>query len=66
MDMRRKAPLYARSGVPEYWVVDVEAGVIHQMWAPEGGAYAERQVVAFGGTVASATVEGLMLETAGL
>ncbi len=48
MDLRRKAPLYARSGMPEYWVVDVEGSIIHQMWAPHGEAYAEQREVAFG------------------
>lgn len=63
MDLRRKAPLYARSGVPEYWVVDVEAGVVHQMWKPQGEAYAERREVAFGDRMVSATVDGLAVDT---
>lgn len=66
MDLHRKARLYARHGVPEYWVVDVAAGVIHQMWAPKGGTYSERREVAFGERVAAETVEGLAVETAEL
>jgi Uma2 family endonuclease len=65
-DMKRKAMIYARAGVPEYWVADVTAKVIHQMWAPEGEAYAERREVAFGGRVEAATVSGLTVETGGL
>lgn len=37
-DLRTKAPLYARSGVPELWVVDVDARTVHvHRDAGEGG-----------------------------
>lgn len=65
-DLSVKAAIYAREAVPEYWVVDVNARVIHQMWAPQGEAYVERRKVAFGERVAAATVEGLVVETAGV
>ncbi|WP_242182096.1 Uma2 family endonuclease [Sphingomonas sp. CARO-RG-8B-R24-01] len=58
--------IYAQAGVPEYWVADVKARVIHQMWAPSGGAYAERRVVAFGDRVQSGTIDGLGVDTAAL
>lgn len=61
-DLGRKARLYAAAGVPEYWVVDVEAKVIHQMWGPEGEAYAQRGEVAFGDRIAAVTVAGLVVE----
>jgi Uma2 family endonuclease len=38
-DLRTKVPLYARTGVPEVWVVDVNAGVIHRFRRPEGSEY---------------------------
>lgn len=63
MDLGRKARLYARHGVPEYWVVDVEAGAIHQMWAPAGDSYAERRRIAFGEVIRAATIEGLGIGT---
>ncbi|WP_375397366.1 Uma2 family endonuclease [uncultured Sphingomonas sp.] len=63
IDLGRKARLYARYGVPEYWVVDVEAKLIHQLWAPAGETYAERREVAFGEPIAAATVAGLVVET---
>ena len=65
-DMKRKVALYAAAGIPEYWVADVNARVIHQMWAPAGEAYAEQREVAFGERIAAATIDGLALETAGL
>lgn len=63
MDFGIKVALYATSGIPEYWVVDVNEKVIHQMWAPEGEAYAERRDVAFGERIEAATVAGLAVAT---
>jgi len=65
-DMGRKARLYARHGVPEYWVVDVEGRVIHQMWSPAGDSYAERREIAFGGPISAATVIDLSVNSAAL
>ena len=63
IDLGRKARLYARHGVPEYWVVDVEARVIHQMWGPQSDRYAERRAITFGQTVTAATLPDLAVET---
>lgn len=38
-DLRTKTPLYARFGIPEVWVVDVNARVIHRFRQPEGSSY---------------------------
>jgi Uma2 family endonuclease len=65
-DLGRKAALYARHGVPEYWVADVNAKTIHQMWAPEGETYAERREIAFGERIDAIAIAGLAVETAGL
>ncbi|MEI9850017.1 MAG: Uma2 family endonuclease [Sphingomonas sp.] len=65
-DLTEKARLYAAAGIAEYWVVEIGARVIHQMWAPEGEAYTERREVAFGERIAAATVEGLAVETVGV
>ena len=66
LDLGRKAALYARHGLPESWVVDIEARLIHQMWAPSEGGYARRREVAFGERVEAATLDGLRVETAAL
>ena len=66
MDLGRKAALYARYSVPEYWVVDVNARVIHQMWQSDGAAYAERREIPFGAAVEAATLPGLTVDTGGL
>jgi len=65
-DLGRKRALYALGGIPEYWVVDLSARVVLQHWSPVGDAYARAAVVPFGGELASATLPGLVIPTAGL
>ncbi|MEO8374468.1 MAG: Uma2 family endonuclease [Sphingomonas bacterium] len=65
LDLGAKARIYATAGIAEYWVADVTAQVVRQMWAPEGEAYTERREVAFGEQVEAVTVARLV-ETAGL
>lgn len=36
-----KMPLYARHGIPEAWLVDLAARVLHVHRAPQAGAYAQ-------------------------
>ena len=36
---RRKAPLYARAGVRELWLVDIPAGVLDVQRAPSADGY---------------------------
>jgi Uma2 family endonuclease len=65
-DLNDKAHAYAAFGIPEYWVVDLNRTVIHQMWRPEGDGYAERQEVPFGAAIQAMTIGGLSIDTAGL
>ena len=62
-DLKLKAPLYARAGLPEYWVIDAESRVIHQMWTPADEAYGERREVTFGEVLEAGTIAGLKVET---
>lgn len=62
-DVGEKAAMYTRAGIPEYWVADVNARVIHQMWSPAGEGYAERREIAFGERISAATLTGLSIET---
>ncbi|HEU0044689.1 Uma2 family endonuclease [Sphingomonas sp.] len=66
VDLGRKLRIYSEARVAEYWVVDVNAGVIHRMWAPAGEQFGKRDEVAFGEPLASATIEQLVIETSGL
>ena len=65
-DLSHKARIYAARSVPEYWVLDVNAGLIHQMWSPQGEAYTERREVRLGERIEAATIKGLAVETAGI
>ncbi len=65
-DLGRKAKIYAREGVPEYWVVDVNGQSIHQLWSPTGEEYGQRREVPFGDVITAATITQLKVETSGL
>jgi Uma2 family endonuclease len=45
-DRRRKAPLYARAGIPELWILDLARSVLTVYREPYEGSY--RSVVVFG------------------
>ena len=65
-DLGAKARLYSAAGVREYWVADINGGVIHQMWAPNAETYGKCRKIAFGETVAAATIDRLSIVTARL
>lgn len=65
-DLDAKARVYASAGIVEYWVVDVNTRVVHQMWVPDGEAYLQRREVTFGEQVEAATIAGLAVKTAGI
>lgn len=62
-DLGRKAALYARHAIPEYWVVDLESRVIHQHSAANAEGYADKRAVSFGTAIASVAVPGLIVPT---
>ena len=63
LDLGDKVGLYARHGVPEYWVIDVQGRIIHQMWSPGADGYRERREVALGERVEAVTIGGLQVDT---
>jgi len=65
-DLGRKARMYAAAGMPEYWVVDVQGAVIHQLWSPAGCEFGERRTIRFGEPVSAITIGGLVVDTAKL
>lgn len=65
-DLGRKLRMYAREGVPEYWVVDVKRLVIHQHWDPVDSNYREARSIRFGSSIAAMTIPGLTIDTSGL
>ena len=65
-DLGRKAALYARVGVPEYWVIDVEGNRALLHMTPGAEGYAEQVYVPFGEMLISRTIDGLSVGTGGL
>lgn len=43
-DRRKKAPLYARAGVPEYWIVNVPRKVLEVRREPDDGKYRQLRI----------------------
>ena len=66
IDLGRKRAIYARAGIPEYWVIDVRARRVHQHWAPDSDSYREHRLVALGERIEAATIDGLAVETVAL
>jgi Uma2 family endonuclease len=63
-DRRVKLPLYARAGIPEYWVVDLGRGLIEIYRSPSGESYRERLELRQGDRLAPATLPGVELSAA--
>jgi Uma2 family endonuclease len=53
-DRNVKAPLYARHGIPELWVVDLVEGRLHVYREPRDGFYTSAPTEAFGARVPAA------------
>jgi Uma2 family endonuclease len=63
IDLGRKADLYARHGIAEYWVVDIEGKRIVRHSGPEDDGYRVCNEVAFGALLEAVTIAGLIVET---
>lgn len=63
VDLGRKAALYSSAGIPEYWVVDIEAGRVLVHEVPTVRGYQCRREVTFGQPLVSATIHGLAIST---
>ncbi|MFM5895217.1 MAG: Uma2 family endonuclease [Novosphingobium sp.] len=65
-DLGEKSLAYARGGVPEYWVLDLKARIVHRRWAPGPDGYGQDYVTLFGERIEASTITGLAIETDGL
>jgi Uma2 family endonuclease len=63
MDLGRKARLYARHGVPEYWVVHRDGGCIVQHSGPGDTGYAMVKKHPFGSPITAASLPGFTVDT---
>ncbi len=61
-DRDEKMPLYGRAGIPEAWLIDVQAQTITVFTEPHAGGYGQERVVARGQEITSLAVEGLRLQ----
>lgn len=58
-DMKVKALLYAKAGIPEYWVVDVKAGCLHVFTGASVEGYQNCQMLGAEDSVICQSVPGL-------
>lgn len=65
-DRGTKARIYASGGIPEYWVVDIEAAEVARFWSPGPDGFARQGAVPLGERVEAVTLPGLAVETEGL
>lgn len=65
-DASDKLRLYAKAGVAEYWIVDVDGRTIHQLWGPANEDYAGRVTIPFGDPLTARTIADLTIATTGL
>ncbi|MFZ2899345.1 MAG: Uma2 family endonuclease [Saprospiraceae bacterium] len=56
-DRSVKRPLYAQSGIPEYWLVNLEKDEIEAFWEPAGDHYKFRELLRAGDTLQSRTID---------
>jgi Uma2 family endonuclease len=68
LDRRTKAALYARAGIPEYWIVNLAETTVevHRDPDTETGACRAKAVVSSEGTLAATSVPGLSINVADL
>ena len=62
-DLGYKRALYAKAGIPEYWIVDLHARIVRQNWDSIDGAYAAARPIPFGDDIDSVAVPGLAIST---
>jgi len=68
LDRQTKAALYARAGIPEYWIVNLAETTVEVHCDPdsETGAYRAKMIVSSEGTLVAASVPGLRVNVADL
>jgi Uma2 family endonuclease len=64
-DRVRKRDLYARHGVPEYWIVDPDADRV-EVYGLEGSAYPKPSILEPGDVLAGASLPHLRIDVTGL
>lgn len=65
-DLGEKEPLYARSGIPEYWVIDLNENRALMHEQPSADGYDGQLDILLGEVLHSSSIEGLSVATDGL
>ena len=65
-DRNVKLPLYARSGIPEVWIVDLVGELIERHTGPSGEIYRHLERARRGETLASAAIPELVFDTSAI
>lgn len=65
-DLGRKQRMYAENLVPEYWVIDVVGGDVHQFSQPGATGYGQRRALRLGNRLTSVTMPELVIDSSGL
>lgn len=63
-DRDLKGTLYARAGIPEYWIVDVDAGQVHVHRNPHGDGYRDVRTVGPDVKLSPGELPGVTISTA--
>ncbi|MFL6601440.1 MAG: Uma2 family endonuclease [Steroidobacteraceae bacterium] len=61
-DLQVKAPLYARHGIPEYWVIDLPGRQVRFFRSPQAGQYTDVTSSATPGVVAPAALPEVQID----
>lgn len=61
-----KLPLYARAGIPEAWLIDLEGATLTRFTAPAADGYRQAKVIADLQRIGITTLPGLALDLRGL
>jgi Uma2 family endonuclease len=65
-DTNEKRLIYARAGIPDYWVVDINGRKLLLYRAPQAGDYANQQAFGPGDTVSPLAVPAAIVQVADL
>lgn len=65
-DRQIKLPLYARRGVPELWIVDLDAGLLRSYREPRGDDYLQASATSQPGVVGIEALPGVSIDLTGL
>ena len=61
-DLQVKAPLYARHGIPEFWVIDLKGRQVRFFRSPESGQYADVTSTGAPGLVAPVALSDVQID----